>query len=161
MAAINKQFQFSVYSFLHAQFRIWAKRLNLCLNLRPQLGHACRGSWPHSTRIWRRNEWYSRYTLLHLGHVKKPSSCVTASTVSSGWFWCFLVEQGNRTVMLLPDVYSTSAERVKTLLIQSADRVASQAISKSSHDLICPLFISLDVHSFKKCIYIKKSVAGI
>jgi len=149
MAAINNQFQFSAYSFLHAQFRIWAKRLNLCLNLRPQLGHACRGSWPHSTRIWRRNEWYSRYTLLHLGHAKKPSSCVTASTVSSGWFWCFLVEQGNRTVMLLPAVYSTSAERVKTLLIQSTNRVASKAISKSSHDLIRSLFISLDVHSFK------------
>jgi hypothetical protein len=72
-----------------------------------------------------------------------------------------LVEQGNRTLMLLPDVYSTSAERIKTLLIQSADRVASQAISKSSHDLICSLFISLDVHSFKKCTYIKMSVAGI
>jgi hypothetical protein len=157
MAAINNQLQLSVYSFLHAQFRKWAKRLNLCLNLRPQLGHAWRGSWPHSTRTWRRNEWYSRYTLLHLGHAKKPSSCVTASTVSSGWFWCFLVELGNRTVMLLPDVYTISAERVKNTVNKSVDRVVSQAISKSSHDLICSFFISLDVHIcaeylFKICI---------
>lgn len=147
MAAMNNQFQFSVYSFLHAQFRKWAKRLNLCLNLRPQLGHAWRGSWPHSTRKWRCNEWYSWYTLPHLGHANKPFFCVTASIVSTGWFRRLLVEYGNRTVMFLLDVYSPSAERVKTLLVQYADKVASQAISTSSYDLVSSLFICLDVHS--------------
>jgi hypothetical protein len=47
-------------------------------------------------------------------------------------------------VMLLPDVYSTSAERVKTSLVQHVDRLASQAICKSSHDLN-----TLFVHFFK------------
>lgn len=113
MAATNSQFQFSGHSFLHAQFRKWAKRLNLCLNLRPQLGHAWRGSWPHSTRMWRRNEWYSWYTLPHLGHANKLFFRGTASMANTCWFWCFLVEWGNKTVKSLPDVLSVSAETGK------------------------------------------------
>jgi hypothetical protein len=112
----RSQYLHTVYSFLHAKFRIWTNRLNLCLNLRPQYGHAWRGSLPHSTLMWRRNEWYSWYTLQHLGHTNKLlSCCALVSIPSTLWFLYLLGEIGDKTATSLLDVYSlsNSAETVK------------------------------------------------
>lgn len=108
----------SGYSFLHAKFRIWTKRLNLCLNLRPQLVHAWRGSWPHSTLMCRRNEWYSWYILQHLGHTNKLlSCCVVVSVLCALSFWCLLDKMEVKTPA--PRLYSpsSSTETVKKKLL--------------------------------------------
>jgi hypothetical protein len=101
------------YSFLHAKFRIWTNRLNLCLNLRPQWGHAWRGSCPHSILMCRRNEWYSWYTLQHLGHTNKLLSCCAVSVMCAVWFW--LDKMGAKAPISVPHLYfpSSSTETAK------------------------------------------------
>jgi hypothetical protein len=104
----------SDYSLLHARFRIWTNRLNLCLNLRPQWGHAWRGSCPHSILMCRRNEWYSWYTLQHLGHTNKLLfCCVVVSVLCALWFWLDKMEA--KAPISVPCLYfpSSSTETVK------------------------------------------------
>lgn len=129
------------YSFLHIKFRIWTKRLNLCLNLRPQLGHAWRGSWPHSTLMCRHNESYSWYILQHLGHTNKLLSCCVVSVPCALWFWCLLDKMEAKTPTSVPRLYSpsNSTETATKITVSTLLARVTYNISQMLNQLILSL----------------------